>query len=191
MWKVAPVFPARCVVCNDHANHRIIKTVYWHESWVYLTILAGILIYAIAAAVLRKSAHVNFGLCDKHRLRRTLGFVTIFGGFVLGLGSIFAWASIIGGNSGLLFFVGLAIMLGSAIAGIIMTQTLKPTRIDDHRAWFKTGAAFLDSLSHHPTPPPYAGYCGQAPTQNGPPGYPPAGYGPTGYGPLGYGPPPH
>lgn len=155
---MAPVFPPRCVVCNDHAKHRVVKTVYWHESWVYITILAGLLVYAIIAMVTRKSAYVDYGLCDKHKTRRTFGFVTIFGGFVLGLGMILGFAMFMMGEEiGWVILLGLVVMVGSAIAGIVMSQTLKPVRIDDHRAWFRAGAPFMDSLSRYPTPPPYYG----------------------------------
>lgn len=162
-----PELPPRCVICNDHATHRMTKTFYWHESWVYLTILAGLLIYAIVAMITRKSALVSYGLCDRHKTRRTVGFLVLAGGFVLGLGTMF----MVGPQTGWLIPVGLAIMVGGSIAAIIMTQTLKPTRIDDQRAWFKAGAPFIESLSPHPAPPPYAGY-GYGPPA--PPGW--AGY---------------
>ena len=75
MNRFGATFPDRCVVCNQPANgYRVTKTLYWHPPAVYFAILAGVLIYAIIALIVRKEASVSFGLCPEHKKRRHTGF---------------------------------------------------------------------------------------------------------------------
>ncbi|MBL9025026.1 MAG: hypothetical protein JNL21_22710 [Myxococcales bacterium] len=143
VYKQAAVLPPRCVKCNAPASHRVQKTLYWHEPWVYFTIFAGVLIYAIVALIMRKQAYVDWGLCDKHKSQRTIGFAVAAAGFLAGLGIMFLGAFstmpelIVGG------LVGMVLL---PIGGLILARNVVPKRIDDHYVWLKVGPAFLESL---------------------------------------------
>src|SRR5215471_10889244 len=63
-------FPDRCVCCNTPTNLKLKRQLYWHPSGYYLLILISILVYAVAAIIVRKKALVHIGLCDRHRSMR-------------------------------------------------------------------------------------------------------------------------
>src|SRR5687767_13019351 len=51
--------PHACVKCGLPGDGRPLRrTYYWHEPWVYITILAGLLVYVIIALVLRQSGQI-------------------------------------------------------------------------------------------------------------------------------------
>jgi hypothetical protein len=51
------VLPDRCVKCNaPAAGHRWEKRLYWHHPLIYLSLLAGALIYVVIALIARKEA---------------------------------------------------------------------------------------------------------------------------------------
>lgn len=117
--------PDRCVKCNAPAGgFKLKRALYWHRQAVYLLVLLSPLIYIIVALVVRKSARVDVGLCDKHRRRRVNGMVF---GLVLCLAS-FGGCAAIGGEaviaSVILFAVGL-------ICGLLSNQVVSPVEIDD------------------------------------------------------------
>src|SRR5438105_983048 len=86
--------PDRCVKCNAPAHgQRLVRKLYWHSPFLYLLILASILIYAIVALIVRKRARVEIGICDSARFQRRLEIAL---GWLLGLGGL------------VLFIVGLA-----------------------------------------------------------------------------------
>jgi hypothetical protein len=139
--------PNRCAVCNGHAQHRISKTFYWHEPWLYLLILAGWLVYAIVAMIVRKSATVEYWLCDEHRKRRTLGLALVWGGFAAGFIGMLVAA---GASSGAVAVVFAVVMLVLPIVGGIMAKMVSPARITDVEVRLKAGEAFVASLPASP-----------------------------------------
>ena len=138
------VLPPRCVKCGAPAEGPLMKrTFYWHEPILYILILAGILIYAIVALMVRKSGVVHVGLCAAHRRRRVIligtSLALIFGG--LGF-------AVLAGMSDMSELIPIGILM--FIAGLIpalMSQFLRPQKIDDHFLWLKgCSPAFLDGL---------------------------------------------
>ena len=65
--------PARCVLCGGPFHVRIDHTYYWHPPGYYFLVLLNLLIYAIAAMVVRKRADVQLTLCREHAERRRRG----------------------------------------------------------------------------------------------------------------------
>ena len=65
--------PPMCVKCGAPATDKpLVKTFYWHHPALYLTIFAGLLIYVIIAAIVRKSVRVAVPLCPDHVQKRSL-----------------------------------------------------------------------------------------------------------------------
>src|SRR5689334_10194557 len=63
----AATLPDRCIKCNRPANGRVLtKRFAWHHPAWYLLIFAGLLIYAIAALIVRKQVVLHLPLCDEH-----------------------------------------------------------------------------------------------------------------------------
>src|SRR6185312_8556871 len=84
-----------CVLCDQPADGEPLQKQFsWHSPWVFLTILAGLLIYVILALVLSEKAKVVVPLCRRHRSRRSRMIAV-------------AWLLVIGGIA--MFFVAVAI----------------------------------------------------------------------------------
>jgi hypothetical protein len=138
--------PQRCVKCNEPADEPTkARKVYWHHPGVYAFVLINIIIYAIVGMIVRKRAIVAPGLCVAHKKRRKLGLTLGWGGFVLGLVSIFA--GVAGRQQGTLFAFGLLLLFSAALVGIVMGRIVYASKIDKSQIWLKgCGAEFLDSL---------------------------------------------
>lgn len=145
--------PDRCVKCNAAANgYRIRKTIQWHEPWIWATILAGVLAYAIIAMILRKTVKIEFGLCPEHRRKRDMWKWIVGGLCALGVGSFVGAGFLFQQRSTedfgfLAIAAGIIILLVAAVVGSVSMRVLKPTKIDDFYGWFKgCSPGFLSAL---------------------------------------------
>ncbi len=72
--------PEVCMKCGAPSSVVIRRTFSWYPPWVIITILAGLLIYAILAMVLTKRMTVRVPLCEEHKghwTKRTI--ITLLG----------------------------------------------------------------------------------------------------------------
>jgi hypothetical protein len=84
--------------------------------------------------VVRKTAVVNFGLCEEHRESRKLSMIiTVLLAFVAILSSIAG----VQFESPLLFLVGIGLVIAAAIYGSLTIRVVTPTKIDEHFVWIK------------------------------------------------------
>jgi hypothetical protein len=144
--------PPRCVKCNAEADGSFkFRTFWWHHPALALLILAGILIYAIVALIVRKKAVVEVGLCRRHQSRRvwliSLTWLMALGGLALMIGGPILAAEF---RKDWLIGVGLPGGLVMLILSIIpgtLSRVMVPTKIDDRYAWFKgCGVEFLSQF---------------------------------------------
>jgi hypothetical protein len=138
--------PARCVKCNRPSEGQGVKRkLYWHPPAWYLLILISLLIYAIAALIIRKSITVFVGLCPEHRAKRRNAVIAVLALVVAGFTLLFAGAAV---ENGIVFVLtGLAMLLGAIIGTIVGMRTLTPKRIDENYAHLRGASdAFLSSL---------------------------------------------
>lgn len=143
--------PERCVVCNEPAaGHGIARKMGWHSPWLFLLILGGLLLYVVVALCLHKSARVRFSLCGRHRARRRLGMWIGVGGLFLSVACLVSPAFVDYGDHGLgediVPITGLIGLLVCPIIGVIMTQMIRPRRIDHELVWLRVGKAFADAF---------------------------------------------
>jgi hypothetical protein len=134
--------PDRCVKCNDDAVLPIKeRTVYWHHAGWYLMLLVNVILYVIVALVVRKTAKVSPGLCERHKRKRNVGLFIGWGGALLGLaGAVSAGAN----DSPGLALSMLLLILVAMITGIIMSRVVYASRIDDRYIRLKgCGPEFL------------------------------------------------
>lgn len=146
--------PPVCVKCNAPEAKRYTNDVYWHEPWVYVLILPGILIYAIVSLAIRKKATYECGLCTTHARRRLRHILVIwifvgFGALIAVLGGMAA-ADVFGRENdqfALLIPGGLFVIVGAGVYAVMALPILRPKKIDDQYAYL-TGAhpSFLDQL---------------------------------------------
>jgi hypothetical protein len=142
-----------CVKCGAGCDGwRWNKTLYWHEPWVYALIIPGVLIYAICALVLRKSAKVSAGLCPVHRKRRYTGIFLVWTLSLLGLGCFIGGIGVSANSKTpelgvAILFAGIAMWIIAAVISSVMTRVLVPKKIDEHYAWYGgADEAYLQTL---------------------------------------------
>ena len=132
-----PVYlPPVCVKCGAPASGKPIeKTYYWHHPAIYLTILAGVLIYVIIAMIVRKSVRVAVPLCVEHQRKRSLWVTLSWVLPLVGVADAFvlprfgvepAWGIL---GAIVLGFVGLIIWA-------VVSNPIRPRSIDAFRAEF-------------------------------------------------------
>src|SRR5207237_4145923 len=69
--------PPLCIRCGLRSDSRVSVRFYWHHPAVYAAFLVNLIVYAIVAAIVRKTALINVPLCDEHKKART--FWTLIG----------------------------------------------------------------------------------------------------------------
>jgi len=136
--------PGRCVVCNAPGQTRLVRKLYWHPGGYYFLILISVVIYAIVAVIVRKRAHFELALCDRHARRRRLGVWLALLGCACFIGVLVA--SVTDVKSELLFLLLALGLVACPIAALLLMRVVTAHRIDDRRAWLRVGRPFLDSF---------------------------------------------
>lgn len=126
--------PNRCIKCNSPASESLKRKLNWHHPALYLLIVVSILVYAVVALVVRKTAVVNVGLCQEHRESRRLSMIITV---LLALVAILSCFAGIQFDVPVLVLVSFGLVLASAIYGIITLRVVAPTKIDEHYVWIK------------------------------------------------------
>jgi hypothetical protein len=126
--------PDRCIKCNAPTAERLKRKLQWHPPALYLLILISILVYAIVAMVVRKTATVHVGLCNEHRESRKLSMIITV--FLVVVAVLSAIAGVQFETPGLVL-AAVAFVLGAAIYGSISLRVVVPTKIDEHFVWIK------------------------------------------------------
>jgi hypothetical protein len=132
--------PDRCVKTNEPANGRRLKrSLSWHHPAVFAVVLLNVIIYAIVAMVVRKTAVIYIGVSEEtlaHRRKMmVIGWVIVllgFGVFIVGLTSIDP------GETDALF--GFFFFIAAIIAGLVCmskARLVTPERITDRYVWLK------------------------------------------------------
>ena len=121
--------PDRCVRCDAPSGRsRLKQQYYWHSPALYLIAPFALLIYAIIALAVRKSARLEIGLCDTHLKKRSQA---IIGGSVLALLGFAMVIMAIAASQASFGFVALLFFLGGAVWGTTGASPLKVKHIDD------------------------------------------------------------
>lgn len=128
--------PERCVVCNAPASGRPLRRrLAWHAPGWYLLVLFNLLVYAIAALVVRKKADIRVGLCEAHRARRRTWMAVAW---LLTLAAVILpfLLAIISADAGLVgMLLILPLILIAGLIGILGTRVVYARRIDSTFAW--------------------------------------------------------
>lgn len=129
------VLPYRCIKCNEPAGDLLKRKLQWHHPALYLLILISILVYAIIAMVVRKTATINVGLCEEHLAARARHLkVTWALGLLCPLALL---AGIYFDDIFLWFMISVGLLIAAVIYGNVTLRVVVPTRIDDYHVWIK------------------------------------------------------
>jgi hypothetical protein len=140
--------PDRCTVCNAPANGlRLKRNLYWHPPAWYLLICAGLLIYAIAALIVRKKASIEIGLCRTHIQKRKRAIAITW--LLVGVSILVVILATI--KEPTLILLAGAILIGALIYGVVAVPPVTPAKITDRLVYLKgVNPAYLDMLSDFP-----------------------------------------
>jgi predicted cobalt transporter CbtA len=116
----------------------------WHSPWLYLLIFFALILYAIVAAIVRKTAVVDVGLCARHQKRVLWGRIIGWGGLALEIALVWIGLS---SEMPLLAIAALLLALPWIIATVVVNRLVLPVRIDERYVRLKgCGPEFLRSL---------------------------------------------
>jgi hypothetical protein len=143
MAKQAPL-PDRCIKCNEPTHNKLKRNLRWHQPWLYILILVGVLFYAILAMVLSKTATINVGLCETHAADRKRDIIIAW---MLVALSIACFYFAVAFEMMAFVLVGAIVFLGGIIYGAVKARLVAPQKIDDQYVWL-TGinAKYLDQF---------------------------------------------
>ena len=138
-------FPDRCIKCNapSVAPKRRYRLT-WHSSGLYLLLLLAVLIYVIVAALVRKTAVVHVGLCERHQKRVLWGRIIGWGGLALEV--LLVWAALATPYD-LCGIVAFLLVIPWLVASLVVNRIVLAERIDDRIVRLKgCGPEFLRAL---------------------------------------------
>jgi hypothetical protein len=143
--------PERCVRCNAPARERITKTLYWHNPWLYLLLVAWLL-YLVTALLVRKRARIAVPLCPRHLKRRRTAIIVSWLAVLAGFAAIVVAAAAASPDAAWVYQVAPVAVFGALVAAIYAHRVLMPKRIDDRHVWLRGAAPeFLNSLPSGPS----------------------------------------
>lgn len=119
--------PPSCVKCGLPAEDRVTSKLYWHSPWVYLAILANILIYAIIAMIIRKTITLEVPLCGEHRKQRTRMRWLTAGSLIA---AVALPVALVATDQGVLAVTGAVLFVILAVAFSTKARLLVPRYID-------------------------------------------------------------
>ncbi len=123
--------PDRCIKCNAPTHQRLNRNLRWHHPALYILVAGGLLFYVILALVLSKTARIQVGLCETHSAARKRNILITC---VLVLSSFASFYFAVAVDEPMLFLIGAALLLASAIYGVV-TRFVAPEKIDDQFVW--------------------------------------------------------
>lgn len=143
------ILPHRCIRCNAPIDG-LIKTrkLYWHHPALYLLIFISILVYAVAALIVRKKITVQPGLCDEHKNKRTKRICLSLGVFFTSILLLFKSTTNVA-QTQLFFSVGIIGSLVGILLYAITSRILIVKKIKGNLVYLsKCGQPFLDSIRY-------------------------------------------
>jgi peptidoglycan/LPS O-acetylase OafA/YrhL len=150
MDKTATLPVDRCIVCHEPATGRPLRRkLSWHSPWWYLLVLFNLLVYAIAAMIVRRKIDLRVGLCDLHRTRRrrsiALAWTLIVVAFFL-LGYV-ALNPVTDAPMAALMALALLSLLVGGLVAVYGPRVVTAKQIDDRYAWIGgVSSKLLDTL---------------------------------------------
>ena len=150
------VLPNRCIKSNEPTEERLKRSLYWHHPAFYLLILFNLIVYAIVALIIRKSAVIQIPLSSPFKKRRIRNM-------------IIAWLSVLAGIVCLVLGLALTdlrtqsipavfliimfpvLLLFGAMFGLIGCRVISVKKIDEHFVWMRGASPkFRESFPEWP-----------------------------------------
>src|SRR5580704_6198649 len=144
--------PLICVRCGQPATGgRLLKKFYWHERWIFLLLIPGIIWYVIAALLIRKRMDLAVPLCAEHRMRyqnmRLASILMMIGSSIFVIASFFVSADNLIYPMLAFFLLLLAGFITWLVAGLFLTPKFMDSSIG---VFSGPGEQFLAQLPPKP-----------------------------------------
>jgi hypothetical protein len=138
--------PKVCLVCGRDGELVKKKTFAWQPPWVWVTLLLGVLPFAIIVLILTKRATMQAPLCKEHRFHWDGRILGIFFGFCLVAGAVVAAVNFT--QYPWLWVIAAAVTLGWVVLAIALGMTMvRPALITDREITLKSVApGFVDAM---------------------------------------------
>ena len=143
--------PRRCVKSNLAASGPALKRrLSWHHPAIFISILAGLLIYVVLALVLSKKATVEIWLSDRWKSIRRRRIMTAWTVALLGVAMFVLGMAFMDGSASwhaMMLVIGFLVAIAAAIYGLLVHRMVAPKRISDSHVWIKgVHPDYLNSL---------------------------------------------
>jgi hypothetical protein len=147
--------PPICIKSNQPSSQWLKRNLAWHEPWIVITVLAGLLIYVILALILTKRATIYIGLTEEWAARRRTRMIVCWLLGLAFLGMIPAGIALFVNTNQpgwmLLMVVGFIGSLVVLVVAQYLVGLVSPQRISDEYVWLKgVNQEFLDRLPEFP-----------------------------------------
>ena len=141
--------PDRCIACNEPAEgRRWTQKFYWHSPVFYLLIIVNILIYVLVAVIVRKSAQLSLGICERHQRQRTTALIVGWTTFALAILGFVIATQLRDATVAVAIIASLALFFVGILYAIFRRQLVSPKRIDKNFVWLK--GVNLDYVVEYP-----------------------------------------
>ncbi len=128
-------FPDRCVHCAGTTDlRRVKKRLYWHHPAIFLTILAGALVYVIVALCVRKRADVEIAICAADRTRRAIKIAVAW---LLWLGFLFSFPALAAIKAPDWMWLLPPLILIAAVVMTVLARLIYARKIDEKHIWIR------------------------------------------------------
>lgn len=128
--------PPPCVKCGAPANGKPVKKTFsWHHPALYLLALAGLLLYVIVAAIVRKSIRLSVPLCAHHAQRRSTAVTLAWVIPVVGVADTFILPKF-GMDTGVVALITVVLVVTGIVIWAIVDYPIRPKSIDQNWAVF-------------------------------------------------------
>lgn len=140
-----------CIKCGAPVAKRVAKSFSWHSPFLYLTILAGLLIYVIIALIVQKSMKLSCPLCAAHQRKRQSLTLAAWGAF-LGVFGAFALGGALDLDMGIRAVLAIGFLVTCLVLALLVSNmVIKPKRITERLGAFTgAGEAYLATLPSSP-----------------------------------------
>jgi hypothetical protein len=134
--------PDHCIKTNQSANGKRFKeTLYWHHPAIYILALFQPIIYIFVAMAVRKKVVVYLGVTKKTLQKRKQAILWSWGIGIVGIILFLSSVSLLSVypediTSGLLFLLGIVLMIGGLIVGA-RSRLVGIARLGDEYIWIR------------------------------------------------------
>jgi uncharacterized membrane protein len=148
--------PPRCLYSNERSDNKYSGQIAWHEPWVYILLVAGVIVYFIASLFMTKRMNVTYYLSERQLAKRAVGWIIISVLSAIGLAAaiILPWEYFFRFEFFVATFLGCsAVCIVFLIVSAFYACPVRVKRIEGQYAWI-SGVHF-DYLAALPVFPTY------------------------------------